>query len=134
MAVSARDRVDDDLKLSLALTHQLARRSYGSRRHAAEFQAAGRAIGRYRVRRLMREAGITAKQRRPYKVTTVSDHEFPVAENFLDRQFYPNRPDEVWVGDLTYLPTSEGWLYLVVIIDCFSRKVVGWSMSSRPKL
>jgi transposase InsO family protein len=79
----------------------------------------------------MRENGIRAKQARRFKATTDSDHNDPVAPNLLDREFHVDVPDRVWVADLTYIWTREGWLYLAVILDLFSRRVVGWSMSKR---
>jgi transposase InsO family protein len=81
----------------------------------------------------MKEAGVQVKHRKKYKVTTNSDHKRPVFDNVLDRQFDVDRPDQVYVGDITYLWTQEGWLYLAVVIDLYSRKVVGWSMGSRMK-
>ena len=81
----------------------------------------------------MKEAGIQVRYRKRYKVTTNSKHNRPVFDNVLDRQFVASRPDQAYVADITYIPTQEGWLYLAVVIDLFSRKVVGWSMSSRMK-
>jgi len=81
----------------------------------------------------MREALVTARHRKKYKVTTGSNHRLPVFENQLNRQFDVAKPDQVYVCDITYIWTQEGWLYLAIIIDLFSRKVVGWSMSSRMK-
>src|SRR5690606_33332999 len=83
--------------------------------------------------RRMKEAGVQVKHRKKYKVTTDSNHQQPVFENKLNRQFAVAQPDRFYVGDITYLWTQEGWLYLAVVIDLYSRKVVGWSMSSRMK-
>ena len=77
----------------------------------------------------MREANLVCKTRRQFKATTNSRHDQPVAPNHLDRQFTMNQPNQVYVGDITYLPTREGWLYLAVVIDLYSRQVVGWSMA-----
>lgn len=107
--------------------------SYGSRRIGKVLNALGYPVGRWKARRLMREAGVQVKHRRKYKVTTNSDHKQPVFENKLNRQFDVEAPNQVYVGDITYIWTREGWLYLAVVIDLFSRKVVGWSMSSRMK-
>ena len=82
------------------------------------------------VARVMREAGIAAKAKRKFRRTTDSDHPHPVAENVLDRQFDPDEPNASWVADVTYFPTREGWLYLAVVVDLFSRLVVGWSMAA----
>jgi transposase InsO family protein len=79
----------------------------------------------------MRENDIFAKTKRRFRHTTDSNHKLPVAENILDRDFSPTGSDRCYVGDITYIPTREGWLYLAVVIDLFSRKVVGWAMSHR---
>ncbi len=105
--------------------------SYGSRRIGKALNALGYPVGRWKARSLMREAGIQVRHRKKYKVTTDSNHKQPVFENKLNRQFDVAAPNQVYVGDITYIWTQEGWLYLAVVIDLFSRKVVGWSMSSR---
>jgi putative transposase len=108
------------------------RHSYGSRRMAKQLQEDGFAVGRYKARRLMRQAKVTVerpKQRGP--VTTDSRHSYAVAPNVLARQFDVEQPDQVWVGDITYIWTTEGWLYLAVLLDLYSRKVVGWALSHR---
>jgi putative transposase len=107
--------------------------SYGSRRIAKALNALGYPVGRWKARSLMREAGVQFKHRKKYKVTTNSNHKQPVFENKLNRQFDVEAPNQVYVGDITYIWTQEGWLYLAVVIDFFSRKVVGWSMNSRMK-
>ena len=120
---------DANLISKLQIQHAFHRRSYGTRRHAAELtEATGELFGRKRVRRLMRIGGVAAKQTRKFKITTNSNHAFPIADNLLNRQFKVDKPNQVWVGDLTYLPTAEGWLYLVTVLDLFSRKIVGWSI------
>lgn len=106
---------------------------YGSRRMKQALNALGYPVGRWKTRELMREAGVQARYRKKYKVTTNSNHKQPVFENKLNRQFDVAGPDHAYVGDITYIWTQEGWLYLAVVIDLFSRKVVGWSMSSRMK-
>lgn len=105
--------------------------SYGSRRMKRALNALGYPVGRRKTRTLMREAQITVRYRKKYKVTTNSKHKKPVFENVLNRNFAPQAPDRAYVSDITYLWTQEGWLYLAVVIDLFSRKVVGWSISSR---
>lgn len=87
--------------------------------------------GKNRVARLMRNNGIVARSRRKFKATTNSKHTLPVAENLLEQNFHTDRPNKIWASDISYIPTLEGWLYLVVIIDVFSRQVVGWAMSER---
>ena len=107
--------------------------SYGSRRMKRALDALSYPVSRNKARKLMREAGVSVKCRKKYKVTTNSDHKQPVFKNVLDRQFDVAQPDQAYVGDITYLWTQEGWLYLAVVIDLYSRKVVGWSIGSRMK-
>ena len=104
---------------------------YGARRIVSDLSDNDREVGRYRVSRLMKENGLVAKGKKKFRVTTNSNHQHPIAENILDRNFTVNRPDKVWSGDITYLETTEGWLYLAVVLDLYSRKVVGWSMGTR---
>ena len=91
----------------------------------------GYPVGKHRTKVLMKEADVSVRRRRKYKVTTNSDHQQPVFDNVLSRDFNAEKPDQAYVSDITYIWTQEGWLYLAVVIDLFSRKVVGWSMSSR---
>ena len=107
--------------------------SYGSRRMKEALNILSYPVSREKSRKLMKEADVQVKRRKKYKATTNSNHKQPVYENVLDRQFDVDRPDQAYVGDITYIWTQEGWLYLAVIIDLFSRKVVGWSMGSRMK-
>lgn len=107
--------------------------TYGSRRMKRALNALSYPVSRNKVRKLMKEAGVQVKHRKKYKVTTNSNHKQPVFDNVVDRQFDVDQPDQVYVGDITYLWTQEGWLYLAVVIDLFSRKVVGWSIGSRMK-
>jgi putative transposase len=107
--------------------------SYGSRRMKEALKAVSYPVSREKARRLMKEAGVQVKRRKKHKVTTNSNHKQPVYENVLKRCFDVDRPDEAYVGDITYIWTQEGWLYLAVVIDLYSRKVVGWSMGSRMK-
>ena len=109
---------------------KLSRSSYGSRQMAKNLQAKGYAVGRYQARTLMRKAGVECKQRRRYKVTTDSRHKMPVADNVLNREFSVTAPNRVWVADITYLWTQEGWLYLAAVLDLFSRRVVGWKLAN----
>lgn len=107
--------------------------TYGSRRMRKALNALGFPVGRRKTRSLMREANVFVRYQKKYKVTTNSNHKEPVFENILNRQFQVNEPNRVYVSDITYIWTHEGWLYLTVMIDLFSRKVVGWNMSSRMK-
>jgi len=107
--------------------------TYGSRRMKKALNALGYPVSRDKARKLMKEAEVRAKQIKKYKVTTNSNHKQPVFENRLNREFAVAQPDRVYAADVTYIWTQEGWLYLAVVIDLCSRKVVGWSMSSRMK-
>jgi len=106
------------------------RRTYGRVRLTHELRARGHACGQRRVRRLMRAQGLRARPRRRYRPqTTDSRHDHPIAPNLLAQRPAPSRPDTVWVSDLTYLPTTAGWLFLAVVLDRYSRRVVGWAFS-----
>ena len=124
-----REVEDRRLKTEVLAIHKSSRKTYGSPRVHAELQAREVAVSRKRVARLMREAGLTGLPPRPFQHTTDSDHDQPVAENVLDRQFEVTGPNQAWVADITYVRTWEGWLYLAVVIDLFSRRVVGWSLA-----
>jgi len=104
---------------------------YGSPRITRELWGQGRVVGENRVARLMRENGLGARPKRRFRVTTDSSHRQQVAENLLQRRFEVAGRDVAWVSDLTYIATAEGWMYLAVVMDLYSRKIVGWSMSSR---
>jgi len=107
--------------------HRETRGYYGSRRTAERLRRQGYPVGRYRARSLMKKAGVSVKHRKKFRITTDSKHSLPIAPNLLDRNFQVEQPDSVWCGDVTYLWTMEGWLYLAVVIDLSSRKVVGMS-------
>jgi putative transposase len=126
---SERARADRSLTKEIAAVHEASRKTYGSPRVHAELNAKGRAIGRRRVARLMRAEGICARRKRRWKRTTDSAHGHPVAPNVLERDFSPSEPNRTWATDITYVWTREGWLYLAVVLDLFSRMVVGWAMS-----
>ena len=121
------------LKARIGAIFKEHRSKYGSRRIAKQLKDEGHQIGRYKVRRLMRELGLKAKAPKRYKVTTDSRHSFPVAANLLDRKFDVDKPNTVWTTDITYVWTLEGWLYLSVVLDLYSRQVVGWAMDKRIK-
>ena len=105
--------------------------TYGSRRMKKAMNCLGYPISRNKARKLMKEANVQVRHRKKYKVTTNSNHKQPVYENLVQRQFDVAQTDQVYAADVTYIWTQEGWLYLAVVIDLCSRKVVGWSMSSR---
>lgn len=130
------ERVKDDgvLRERIQQIHEQVRQRYGSPRVHQELRALGMRCGEKRVARLMREDGLRAKSARAFRVTTQSTHREPIAENHLARQFTVERaecPNRIWAADLTYIPTREGWLYLAVILDLASRRVVGWALRTR---
>ena len=125
--VSSHARRDGELSEQIATSHRASKRRYGSPRVYADLKADGVRVGRKRVARLMREKRLVALRRRRYRATTDSKHSFPIAPNLLERDFTAHGPDESWVTDITFIWTRQGWLYLAVILDVFSRRVVGWS-------
>ena len=110
-----------------------SRYSCGKRTISKHLQAKGYNIGVYAAQTLMKKAGVECKQRRRYRVTTDSLHRLPVAENVLNREFQVEAPNRAWVGDITYLWTKEGWLYVAAVLDLFSRRIVGWAMEAHMK-
>jgi transposase InsO family protein len=124
-------RASDDAGLACRIEGIVAasRRTYGSPRVHAELRAQGLRVSRRRVARLMRERGLGVATRRRAPRTTDSRHDHPVAPNLLGRRFAAERPDTVWLADISYLPTGEGWLYLAAIKDMATREIVGWSMA-----
>jgi putative transposase len=126
----ARAKSDAQLKAQIAAVHEKSRHTYGSPRVHAALRGKGVRVGKKRVERLMREDGIKAHQKRRFRRTTDSNHTHPIASNILDRQFTVSAPNKVWVTDVTYISTHEGWLYLAAILDLFSRRVVGWATSA----
>jgi putative transposase len=126
-------RATSDLKLLRAIEdiHFASRKTYGSPRIFSQLKVLGFKTSKSKVERLMRENKIRSKMKKKFKATTNSKHPYPVAENILNRDFSPKAANQVWAGDITYIWTGEGWLYLAVILDLFSRQVIGWSMSER---
>jgi len=125
---------NDDILEKMRYIHEESRQTYGSPRIHAHLCRVGEKISLKRVERLMKKNGIVVKTRKRFKATTISRHEYKVAPNHLDRVFDPLKigaPNCCWAGDITYIDTAEGWLYLAVVLDLFSRRVIGWSMSSR---
>jgi putative transposase len=102
--------------------------SYGTRRIKRALAREGFIVSRRRICRLMKQAGLACKTKRKFKITTDSKHQLPISPNLLQRNFSIDQPNKVYVGDITYIPTQAGWLYLAVVIDLFSRQIVGWSM------
>jgi transposase InsO family protein len=130
-APSERARKDQRLRIEVRAIHRETRGRYGSPRIHKELQARGERVSRKRVARLMQAEGLRGRKKRRFQKTTNSDHTYPIAPNVLNRKFDVGEvpgPDQVWVADITYVPTREGWLYLAVILDLATRLVVGWSM------
>jgi transposase InsO family protein len=128
---SARQQEYDKLIPIVKQVHKDTKGTYGARRMAMEIEKTGNPCGRAKASTVMALADVAAKQKKKFKVTTDSNHDLPVAPNLLDRKFTINEPDRIYVGDITYIWTQEGWLYLAVVLDLFSRQAVGWSMSQR---
>jgi len=127
---SLRERNNERLVEKITEIYHRSRRSYGSPRITAELHDQGICCGHNRVARLMRQNDIVAKRKRRFKVTTHSRHKLPVAPNLVDKQFSADAPDQLWVSDITYIRTLQGWLYLAAILDVYSRQIVGWSMDA----
>lgn len=132
-AMSDHSRVDEALSVQIKAIHDESEHRYGSPRVHRALRASGVRVGRKRIARLMSEKDLRAKKKKRFCVTTNSAHDHAIAPNLLDREFSVagRGPDEVWVADITYVPTREGWLFLSVVIDLASRLVVGWGMGAR---
>jgi len=128
---SQRAQDDEVLTEKITMFHCGSRCTYGAPRIYKDLKAAGHQVGRKRVARLMRSAGLRGKTKRKFKTTTASKHQRPRAENLLKQNFDVSTANSVWASDITYVPTFEGWLYVAVTLDLFSRKVVGWAFSDR---
>lgn len=129
--LTKRQREDQTLLQSIEAAFEDSDKTYGAARITKEVQQQGHRVGKNRVWRLMRQRGLRVKTRRRFKVTTNSDHKRPVADNLVQRNFSADAPNRLWTGDITYIETSQGWLYLAVVLDVFSRRIVGWSMGAR---
>lgn len=130
-AESARSRADRALLVDIKVAHRVSRGTYGSPRIRRELADGGQQVGRGRIARLMRQSGLQGKAKRRFRNTTDSNHRHPIAANLLKRQFTVSRPNAVWVGDITCVWTLQGWLYVAVLLDLYSRRVVGWAMGKR---
>ena len=129
-AMSARARANVDLLEKIRTIHARSRLTYGWPRVHAELRAAGESCSRRRVARLMRENKIAGRVPKRFRRTTIADP-FTALPDLVQRNFTPTEPDQLWVTDITYVRTVEGWLYVAVVLDCFSRRVVGWAMEDR---
>ncbi len=132
-APSERTRSNAMLDAAVARVHGTSRRSYGRPRILRSLHKQGLQVGHERVRRSLLRQGLRPLYKRPYRVTTDSNHRKAVADNVLDRRFDSWQVNRAWVGDITYVATDEGWLYLAAVMDLGSRRIVGWSMSERMK-
>lgn len=126
---SRRVREDRALLAHIERIHRASREAYGTVKTWKDLTKHGIGCGRNRVARLRKQAGIEARRMRRFRVTTQSRHSYPIADNLLDRAFSVSRPNRVWVGDITFIPTQAGWLYVAILVDLFARRVVGWAMS-----
>jgi transposase InsO family protein len=127
---SERQSENETLLCRIRQFFERSKRTYGSPRILRELRAEGIACGKHRVARLMRQAGLRVVLARRFRATTDSKHALPVAQNLLGQDFTATKADERWAADITYLWTGEGWLYLAVVLDLFSRRIVGWSMQA----
>lgn len=127
---SSRLSQNKQLLQKIRSVYKISRGNYGSPRITKALKKDGISCSKNRVARLMKQAQIMAKTKKKYKATTNSKHNFPVAENILNQNFKVEQPNQVWVADITYIPTGEGWLYLAAVEDLFHRKIVGWAMDS----
>jgi putative transposase len=129
--ISVRSREDEALSGRIVAIHEQSRRTYGSPRIHAELKEEGTRVGRKRVARLMKESGLVGVSRRKWIRTTLRDPAARPAPDLVDRKFTASAANQLWVADMTYIPTAVGFLYLAVVLDVWSRKIVGWAMSSR---
>ena len=128
--ISVRKQEDEKLQQRIRTIHDHSRQTYGAPRIHAELQEEGTRVGRKRVARLMKETGLAGVSRRKSTVTTRRDRSARPAPDLVDRRFVADRPDTLWVADITYVPTWVGFLYLAVVLDVWSRKIVGWAMAA----
>jgi transposase InsO family protein len=122
---------DEKLKQVIQVEFEKSRATYGTRRLKKVLENQSTTLSRQRIGRLMGELSLRCKTKKKFKATTYSKHDLPIANNILQREFDVKEPNKVYAGDITYIWTREGWLYLAVVIDLFSRQVVGWSMAAR---
>jgi transposase InsO family protein len=128
---SNREVEDKRLQIKVKAAFKNSRSTYGYRRITNDLKEQRESCGKHRVISLMRKLDLRAKARRKFKATTNSQHDKPVYENQLNRQFNPGKMNQAWVSDITYVATREGWIYLAVIMDLYSRNIIGWSMDKR---
>ena len=129
--LSARQKVEGRLELEILAAHNRTRGTYGAERLQEDLAAHGIEVGVHRIKRIRRKLGITCRQKKKFKATTNSKHNLPVATNILEQNFQADRPGQIWLTDITYIATEEGWLYLAVYKDIFTGEIVGYAMSKR---
>jgi len=129
--VTKRQREDRVLSVAIKTVFDASDQTYGAGRIARDLRAQGTRAGKNRIWRPMKQHGLRVKTIKRFGVTTNSEHKRPVAPNLVQRNFSADAPDRLWTGDITYIWTAEGWLYLAVVLDVFSRRIVGWSMNKR---
>lgn len=130
---SEKEQYRKEIKQKISKSFHESGRTYGSPRVHADLVEWGYTVSQKTVARLMKDMGLRATPKQRYVVTTDSNHELPIYSNLVDRQFFVEKPNQIWVADITYIWTLEGWVYLATIMDLFSRKIIGWSMSARMK-
>jgi putative transposase len=128
--ITQKKQEDDQLLREIKRVHKESRETYGVRRVTAQLNKEGIPCGRKKVGRLMVENNIFCRSKKKFKATTNSNHSLPIAPNLLNQNFIAEKPNQIWCGDITYISTEEGWLYLAAIVDLYTRKIVGWSMST----
>jgi transposase InsO family protein len=128
---SQREQINQALIDHIRRIHRMSRKAYGSPRVYAQLKKQGVSCNQKTVARLMRQDGLKGQRKYRKVITTNSNHKFPIASNVLNREFTADGPNQKWVADITYIPTEEGWLYVAGVLDLFSRKIVGWDMSSQ---
>jgi transposase InsO family protein len=129
-----RTRKDRELLQHIGRVYAESRQAYGAKKTWLALNESGIVCGKHRVARLRKQAGIEARRKRRFRLTVENHATAPAAPNLLQRQFRVDAPDRIWVGDMTFIRTRQGWLHLAILLDLFSRRVVGWSMSERPDL
>ncbi len=131
LPLTPRQREEIRLELEIRAAHKRTRQTYGPERLQRDLSDNGIVVGVHRIKRIRRKLGLRCRQKRKFKVTTDSRHSLPVAENLLDQKFEASAPNQIWLSDITYIPTEEGWLYLAGHKDLFTGEVVGYAMAER---
>ena len=129
--LSIRQREEERLVLEICAAHKRTRQTYGPERLQQDLSDNGVVVGVHRIKRIRRKLGLRCRQKRKFKATTDSRHSLPVAENLLDQKFEASAPNQIWLSDITYIPTGEGWLYLAGHKDLFTGGIVGYAMAER---